>query len=262
VFKTDKQITHKEGIGVIMKLNQIIQGDCLEVMKDIPDGSIDMVLTDPPYGKTNCTWDTIVPVKPMWKEIKRIIKPNGAIVMTASQPFTSILIMSNLKMFKYCWVWEKVSAKGHFNAKKMPMTAHEDVVVFYLKQPVYNPQMTHGHIRKMSTKSKSLNSEVYKKNTKTVSYNSTDRYPRSVQIFNQDTQKSSLHPTQKPINLIEYLIKTYTNKGELILDFTAGSGTTAVAAINTHRKYICIERNPKDCKIAEQRISQAQPQLF
>lgn len=219
----------------------LMQGDCLDRMKEIPDGTVDLVLTDPPYGTTACKWDSVIPLEPMWKQLKRVIKPNGAIVMTAAQPFTSALVMSNPDMFKYDWVWEKPSAKGHLNAKKQPMRAHESVLVFYKKQPTYNPQMTDGHIRKVSFKRKELNSEVYNENTSDVSYDSTRRYPRSVQIVKQDTQKCSLHPTQKPIALMEYLIKTYTNEGETVLDFTAGSFTTGVACVNLNRKFIGIE---------------------
>lgn len=234
-----------------------MQGDCLENMKDIPDGSVDMVLTDPPYGTTTCKWDSIIPLEPMWEQLKRVIKPNAVIVMTAAQPFTSNLIMSNPKMFKYTWVWEKPSAKGHFNAKKRPMVAHEDIVVFYNKQPTYNPQMTHNHVRKTATKDKSLNSEVYGDNTKTVTYDSTSRYPRSVQIFKQDTQKSSLHPTQKPVELMEYLIKTYTDEGGTVLDFTMGSGTTGVAAKNLNRDFIGIELDETYFNISKDRISKS-----
>jgi site-specific DNA-methyltransferase (adenine-specific) len=232
-------------------------GDCLERMKEIPSGSVDMILADPPYGTTQCKWDSIIPLEPMWERLKRIIKPNGAIVMTAAQPFTSILVCSNLDMFKYDWVWEKPSAKGHLNAKKQPMRAHESILVFYNKQPTYNPEMTDGHTRKVSFKRKELNSDVYNKNTTNVSYDSTKRYPRSVQLIKQDTQKCSLHPTQKPVALMEYLIKTYTNEGETVLDFTMGSGTTGVACINTEREFIGIEMDADFFQVATDRINVA-----
>ena len=235
----------------------LMHGDCLERMKEIPSGSVDMVLADPPYGTTQCKWDSIIPLEPMWAQLKRIIKPNGAIVMTAAQPFTSVLVCSNLDMFKYDWVWEKPSAKGHLNAKKQPMRAHESILVFYNKQPTYNPEMTDGHTRKVSFKRKELNSDVYNKNTADVSYDSTKRYPRSVQLIKQDTQKCSLHPTQKPVALMEYLIKTYTNEGEIVLDFTCGSGTAGVAAVNTGRKFIGIELDNEYFKIAQNRINSA-----
>ena len=237
------------------ELINLMQGDCLEKMKEIPDGSVDMVLADPPYGTTACNWDSVIPLEPMWEQLKRVIKPNGAIVMTASQPFTSALVCSNIAWFKYDWVWEKPSAKGHLNAKKQPMRAHESVLVFYNKQSTYNPQMTTGHVRKTSTKHKDLNSEVYNPNTKTVTYDSSERYPRSVQLVKQDTQKSSLHPTQKPVALMEYLIKTYTNENETVLDFTMGSGTTGVACKNLNRSFIGIELDEEYFKIAQDRIS-------
>lgn len=236
---------------------KLMYGDCLERMKEIPSGSVDMILADPPYGTTQCKWDSIIPLAPMWEQLKRIIKPNGAIVMTAAQPFTSVLVCSNLDMFKYDWVWEKPSAKGHLNAKKQPMRAHESILVFYNKQPTYNPEMTDGHTRKVSFKRKELNSDVYNKNTADVFYDSTKRYPRSVQLIKQDTQKCSLHPTQKPVALMEYLIKTYTNQGETVLDFTMGSGTTGVACINTGREFIGIELDADIFQVATDRINVA-----
>jgi site-specific DNA-methyltransferase (adenine-specific) len=233
----------------------IYNADCMAILEQLDNCSVDLILTDPPYGKTNCKWDSVIPLKPMWKELNRIIKPNGAIVITAAQPFTSFLITSNIKMFKYCWVWEKPSAKGHFNAKKRPMVAHEDVVVFYAKQPTYNPQMTHGHVRKVATKDKKLNSEVYNNNTKTVSYDSTSRYPRSIQIVKQETQTSNLHPTQKPLALMEYFIKTYTNVGDKILDFAIGSGTTLKAAQELGREAIGIDVKIEYCNITIKRLT-------
>jgi len=236
----------------------LMLGDCLERMNEIPDNSVDMVLADPPYGTTQCKWDSVIDLGLMWKELKRVIKPNGAIVMTAAQPFTTTLISSNMKMFKYTWVWEKPSAKGHFNAKKRPMVAHEDVCVFYNKQPTYNPQMTHGHERKVATKRKELNSDVYGDNTKDATYDSTSRYPRSVQLIKQDTQKSSLHPTQKPVALMEYLVKTYTDEEDVVLDFTMGAGTTGVACKILNRKFIGIELDETYFNIATDRIEGVQ----
>lgn len=239
---------------------QLFKGDCLEVMKDIPDGSVDLILTDPPYGTTACKWDSIIPLEPMWEQLKRIIKPKGAIVMTASQPFTTTLIASNMKMFKYCWTWEKTTASGHLNAKKMPMRAHEDVCVFVVSgTPTYNPQKTQGHKRKVSTLEHKRNSKktaCYSEHGLT-SYDSTERYPRSVIKTTTDRQKSKLHPTQKPVALMEYMIKTYTLEGETVLDFTMGSGTTGVAAANTGRNFIGIEMDDKYFAIAEDRIKRA-----
>jgi site-specific DNA-methyltransferase (adenine-specific) len=234
----------------------LMHGDCLEMMKEIPDGSVDMVLTDPPYGATACKWDLVIPPEPMWEQLKRIIKPNGAVVMTASQPFTSILTCSNLTMFRYDWVFDKPAGTGFFNAKKMPLRSHESVLVFYNKLPTYNPQMTKGHKRKTSKK-KVVKSECYGKDISLPSYDSTERYPRSIQKFSSDKRTVNLHPTQKPAALMEYLIKTYTNEGETVLDFTMGSGTTGVACVNTSRDFIGIELDDHYFNVASKRISEA-----
>jgi len=236
--------------------NQVIKGDCLEVMKEIPDKSIDMILCDLPYGTTACKWDTIIPFEPLWEQYKRIIKDNGAIVLTASQPFTSALVMSNPDMFKYALVWDKVKGTGFLNARKQPMRNHEDILVFYKKSPVYNPQKTTGHTRKKSFRGKHLQTEVYGKMKNDYQYDSTDRYPRSIQVFSTDTQNSSLHPTQKPVALFEYLIKTYTNEGDLVLDNCAGSGTTGVACKNLNRNFILIEKEQEYIDIIHKRLAQ------
>jgi len=238
----------------------LINGDCLEAMLNIPDGSVDMVLTDPPYGTTQNKWDSVIPLEPMWKQLKRVIRRNGVIVMTASQPFTTTLIASNMKMFKYCWVWDKIKGTGFLNAKKMPMRNHEDIVVFYGKLPTYNPQMTSGHKRKVSFRAKHYQTDVYGDMNNDYKYDSTDRHPRSIQVISTATQNSSLHPTQKPVALMEYLIKTYTNEDETVLDFTMGSGTTGVACVNLSRKFIGIEKEPKYFDIACKRIEDVQRQ--
>ena len=242
-------------------MHKLILGDCLEQMRNIPDHSIDMVLADPPYGTTACKWDSIIPLEPMWEQLKRIIKPNGAIVMTAQTPFDKVLGSSNLEMLRYEWVWEKTSATGHLNAKRAPMKSHENVLVFYEKQPTYNPQKTSGHKRKVASKVNRADkqSECYGKQKGVTDYDSTERYPRSVITFASDKQHSNLHTTQKPVALMEYLIKTYTNEGETVLDFTMGSGTTGIAAANTGRDFIGIELDENfysntvfrhvDCKI-------------
>tara|TARA_R110000851_G_scaffold100026_2_gene215438 strand:- start:1016 stop:1702 length:687 start_codon:yes stop_codon:yes gene_type:complete len=222
-------------------------------MKEIESGSIDMVLADPPYGTTACKWDSVIDLPLMWEQLKRVIKPNGAIVMTASQPFTSILTCSNLKDFRYDLVYDKPAGTGFFNAKKMPLRSHESILVFYGKLPTYNPQMTHGHPRKTAGR-EDAKSECYGKAVKKVHYDSTSRYPRSIQRFSSDKQRSKLHPTQKPVALMEYLIKTYTNEGETVLDFAMGSGTTGVACSNLGRKFIGIERDEGYFKIAQERI--------
>ena len=231
----------------------LINGDCLEVMKDIPDGWVDMILTDPPYGTTACKWDSIIPLEPMWEQLKRIIKPNGAIVMTASQPFTTTLIASNMKMFKYCWVWDKGKGTGFLNAKKQPLRSHEDVIVFYSKQCTYNAQMRLGH-KPYKCKQGKTKSENYGKQTGAVTKSNGERYPLNIVKFKRD--KDKLHSTQKPVALMEYLIKTYTNEGETVLDFTMGSGTTGVACKNLGRDFIGIELDTEYYDIAVNRINQ------
>lgn len=236
-------------------INSVLLGDCLELMQDIPDGSVDMILCDLPYGTTACKWDTVIPFEPLWTQYKRIIKDNGAIVLTAAQPFTSALIMSNPKMFKYDWVWDKIKGTGFLNAKRMPMRNHESILIFYKKQPTYNPQKTHGHKKKESFRAKHLQTEVYGDMNNDYTYSSTERYPRSIQAISTDTQNSSLHPTQKPVALFEYLIKTYTNEGNTVLDNCGGSGTTGVACINTNRNYILMEKEQKYYDIILQRLN-------
>jgi len=235
----------------------LMQGDCLERMKEIPDGSVDMVLADPPYGTTACKWDSIIPLEPMWEQLKRIIKPNGAIVMTASQPFTSILVSSNLKMFKYDWVWEKSRPTGVLNAKKQPLRNKEDVLVFYNKQPTYKPQGV-VDVNKMvgtggTSANQSGNATGKIMQTQSGKYlQKKGNYPKQVQKFN--SAGSTQHPTQKPVALMEYLIKTYTNENETVLDFTMGSGTTGVACKNLNRGFIGIELDERYYSIAMERI--------
>ena len=234
---------------------EILLGDCLELMKDIPNGSIDMILCDLPYGTTACKWDTIIPFEPLWEQYKRIIKDNGAIVLTASQPFTSALVMSNIKDFRYEIIWEKGKATGHTLAKKRQLKAHENICIFYKKQPNYNPQMTIGRPFKGRN-----NIKVYKKpseewNIKQGSRadNNGTRYPRSV-IKISNVNKKNQHPTQKPVALFEYLIKTYTNEGDLVLDNCAGSGTTAIACLNMNRQFIVMEKEQKYYDIILKRV--------
>lgn len=323
-------------------LNKIIQGDCLDEMAKLPDGCIDAVICDPPYGTTACKWDTCIPFEPMWKQLKRITKKNGAIVLFGSQPFTSALVMSNPKMFRYSWIWEKEQGVNFLSAKKNPMRVHEDISVFYLDEAevkgrsekfvelreyfnkeleksglsfkeiksilgndmgghyftngvqwtlptlqnyeklqktgffqrayielkneydliseeckiTYNPVMEKGkpYVSGLGN-SGSVTGNVVKKQTK----NNGSRYPRSVLKINRET---GLHPTQKPVALIEYLIKTYTNEGEIVLDFTAGSGTTGVACKKLNRNFILIEKDPEYVKICEDRIKATSNTLF
>ena len=232
----------------------LMQGDCLERMKEIPSGSVDMILTDPPYGTTACKWDSIIPLEPMWEQLKRIIKPNGAIVMTASQPFTTTLIASNMEMFKYCLVYQKTIGTSPMLAKKQPMRKHEDITVFYKKQPTYNPQMEEGkaYIDKVRESGlDAINGGV--RGTKKAINNKGTRYPSSVQKFSNSNNRN-VHPTQKPVALMEYLIKTYTNEGDTVLDFTMGSGSTGVACRNTNRKFIGIEMDVNYYCIATERV--------
>jgi len=233
-------------------------GDCLDVMRDIPDGSVDMVCTDPPYGTTACKWDSVIPFEPMWAQLKRVVKPNGAIVLMASQPFTSALVMSNVAMFKYCWVWDKVNGiRNHLNAKHQPMRKVEDVCVFYTKRPTYNPQMRAGGYK--SRKTQTGQSEGFGK-VSGLDYGReiTQLYPVDLISIKSHDPNNSLHPTQKPVALMEYMIRTYTNPGETVLDFTMGSGTTGCAAANTGRRFVGIERDPDYFAAAQARIQKAQ----
>lgn len=227
-------------------------------MQIIETGSVDMILCDLPYGTTRNKWDSVIPLPLLWTHYERIIKDDGAIVLTAQTPFDKVLGNSNLKLLRYEWIWEKTSATGHLNAKKMPMKAHENILVFYKNLPTYNPQKTSGHVRKVSTAAHKTNSKL-STNYNPVglsSYDSTERYPRSVLTFATDKQKSALHPTQKPVALMEYLIKTYTNEGDLVLDNAAGSGSTLVAAKNLGRQYIGIEKDEEYYKICKERLSE------
>ena len=240
---------------------ELIHGDCLKEMDKLIERGVklDAIIADPPYGTTACKWDAVIPFEVMWLRLNKLIKPNGAIVLFGSEPFSSALRMSNIKNYKYDWIWEKPTATGHLNAKKQPMRAYENIIVFYGTQPTYNYQKTQGHERKVSSaeaKKGCKKTEVYGKHGLT-SYDSTERYPRNVITFSTDKQKSKLHPTQKPVALMEYLVKTYTNEGELVLDFCIGSGTTGVACKNLNRDCIGIELEEKYYTIARKRIEEA-----
>lgn len=250
-----------------MELNKTYLGDCLNLIpKLIPNKSIDMIFADLPYGTTNCSWDTPIDLVKLWSEYERIIKDNGVIIMTAQTPFDKVLGASNLKLLRYEWIWEKTQATGHLNAKKMPMKAHENILVFYKKAPTYNPQKTHGHIRKVSSAKNRSACIIRRNNTDNIynneypdkvnDYDSTSRYPRSIVKFPTDKQKVNLHKTQKPVSLLEYIVKTYTNEGDIVLDNVAGSGTTGVACKNLKRKYIMMEKDEKNYQIILKRISE------
>jgi site-specific DNA-methyltransferase (adenine-specific) len=231
--------------------------DCLEGMKLIDDKSIDMILCDLPYGTTACKWDTIIPFEPLWDQYERIIKNNGAIVLTASQPFTSALIMSNPKMFKYEIIWDKVNRyTGHVRANKMPLKRHENICIFYKSQPIYNKQYRQGKPYLMTRNSKSNGKHNSNEQYKRIITNNIGQYnPCSILEIKADIKKEmGLHPTQKPAELFEYLIRTYSNENELVLDNCMGSGTTAIAAINTNRNYIGFELDATYCGLANKRI--------
>lgn len=248
----------------------LMHGDCLELMKEIPDGSVDMVLTDPPYGTTACKWDRVIPFEPMWDNVRRVLKSNGTAVFTASQPFTSALVMSNTAWFKYCLVWEKTRATGHIHAKNKPMKKHEDILVFSSGTTVhasqsanrmtYNPQgltfAPYVHKRPSAGSSgggSTISPRKSHKKERLVEYTG---YPTSIIPIASEHNVGSgaFHPTQKPVALMEYLIRTYTNEGETVLDFTMGSGTTGVAAQNLDRSFIGIELDETYFNIAKERI--------
>ena len=240
---------------------QLIKGECIEQMKEIPTGSIDAIITDPPYGTTACKWDSVIPFEPMWEQLNRIIKPNGAIVLFGSEPFSSALRMSNIKNYKYDWKWVKNRCTNVFMAKKQPLRNSEDIIVFYKLQPTYNyikePRAKNSHNRKnnkiRNTSQIYGNSNMISKKLDKLSY------PKNVKYFNSvhpHSKEYAGHGTQKPIDLMEYLIKTYTNENETVLDFTMGSGSTGVAAKNLNRNFIGIELDEKYFNIAENRINE------
>ena len=229
----------------------LMHGDCLEWMKEIPDGSVDAIITDPPYGTTACKWDSVIPMAPMWEQLKRIIKPNGAIVMTTSQPFTTSLIASNFKMFKYCWVWDKKKGGNIMALKWQPYKTHEDIVIFCKSAVNYHPIKTPQKLRTGKTYS-SGEANGIKNYGDFRLYN--DKHPKSILEISNANQKGKVHPTQKPVALMEYLIRTYTNESETVLDFTMGSGTTGVACVKTGRRFIGIELDEEYFKIASNRI--------
>jgi site-specific DNA-methyltransferase (adenine-specific) len=244
----------------MIERNSILQGDCLELMNEIDDKSIDMILCDLPYGTTQNKWDAIIPFDLMWKQYERIIKNNGAIILTAAQPFTSTLIVSNLKLFKYCWVWDKKKVTGFLNSKRRPLVQHEDICVFYKEQCTYIPQMHSNKLKRNFEGSvQKPHSDNYGKQRNYVSTVKDDvSYPRSIieqtGVVGNSKEKTD-HPTQKPVALFEYLIKTYTNEGELVLDNTAGSMTTAIACINTNRDFIVMEKDPEYFTKGSERIN-------
>ena len=244
-----------------MESVKLMMGDCLERMKEIPDGSVDLVLTDPPYGTTACKWDAVIPFEPMWDQVWRVLKPNGAAVFTASQPFTSALVISAAKQFRYSWVWDKRRPSNPMLAKRQCLKVHEDVCVFYASPGTYNPQgvfVTDGKPRGGVKPSKT--DLGFGRSIKADYKQTQSGYPKSIITIGTDNSKN-VHPTQKPVALMEYLIRTYTNEGETVLDFTMGSGTTGVACVNTDRRFIGIERDEGYFKIAQDRVAKAREEM-
>ncbi len=241
-----------------IELNRIYNEDCLEGMKRIPDKSIDMILCDLPYGTTACKWDNVIPFEPLWEQYERVIKDNGAIVLTAREPFTSLLVTSNLKAYKHKWVWNKKQSGSFANAKYMPLQIEEDIVVFCKGKVNYYPIMRKGKYRKkggskkqIESMSKFIKPDYYKYSDEYYPVNILEDFP------NCSNKGKNVHPTQKPVTLFEYLIKTYTNEGETVLDNCMGSGTTAIACINTNRNFIGFELDKHYCDIANERIQKA-----
>lgn len=234
---------------------KLLCGDCIELMRDIPDGSVDMILCDLPYGKTRCKWDTIIPFEQMWKEYKRIIKCTGCIALFGSEPFASQVRLSAKGIYRYDWVWKKDKATQYLNANRAPLLDYEVICIFYKKLPTYNPQMGAG--KAYSNRHKpGHNGEVYGKTDFSERKNITTRYPRRIVDFCVETKP--VHPTQKPVALLEYLIKTYTNEGETVLDNCMGSGSTGVACVNTGRRFTGTELDKRYFEIAQRRIEEAQ----
>lgn len=244
-----------------MKDYQLYRGDCLDILPTLEAGSVDAVICDPPYGTTACKWDSVIPFAPMWAGIKHVIKPRGAVVLFGSQPFTSALVMSNVKWFKYEWVWNKVSISGFLNAKVMPLGKHENISVFCEGTTVYNPQLSGSAQKSFGKKQSGISRRDAYAGSFGDEYSQGVGYPQSILKYqrpnNINGQSYGLHPTQKPVALMEYLIRTYTNEGDTVLDFTIGSGTTGVAAMHTGRKFIGIELDEGYFQIAKERIEKA-----
>lgn len=239
---------------------ELYQGDCLEIMPTLAAGSVGLILRDLPYGTTQCSWDIILPFERLWSSYRVVARLDAAVVLTASQPFTSALIASNFRDFKYSWVWDKVLPRGHLNAKRQPLRVFEDIAVFYRAQPTYNPQKTTGHKRKIvhtRYEKAGEGEQVYGAEKRDTHYDSTERYPTGIIQVSNAAQTGKVHPTQKPVALMEYLVRTYTNPGDLVLDNCMGSGTTGVACANTGRRFIGIEKDETYFAAARERIERA-----
>ena len=238
-----------------MEKIDLYNGDCLELMKSIQDKSVDMILCDLPYGTTKCKWDIVIPLDKLWEQYNRIIKDKGAILLFGSEPFSSKLRISNLRMYKYDWIWKKTKAQGFLNSKKMPLKDYENICVFYKRLPVYNPQgIIYGNFQNDRKSKYSKGEDIYGKE-KEFGISHMSNFPKQIIEFSNPSGKGQLHPTQKPVDLLEYLIKTYTNKGETVLDNCMGSGSTGLACVNTNRDFIGIELDKDYFNIAKQRIT-------
>ena len=236
---------------------ELWNGDCLELMNNIPDKSIDMILCDLPYGTTKCKWDIVIPFDKLWEQYNRIIKDKGAILLFGSEPFSSKLRISNLRMYKYDWIWKKTKAQGFLNSKKMPLKDYENICVFYKRLPVYNPQgIIYGNFQNDRKSKYSKGEDIYGKE-KEFGISHMSNFPKQIIEFSNPSGKGQLHPTQKPVDLLEYLIKTYTQDGEVILDNCMGSGSTGVACKNLNRNFIGIELDENYFNIAKERIDKA-----
>lgn len=238
---------------------KIYEGDCLEVMPWLSKQGVkaDLILADPPYGTTHCRWDSVIDMPQMWTALDGVCRERTPVLLFGQQPFTSVLGCSNLKNLRYNWVWEKTLGTGFLNARRMPIKSHEDVLVFYKKLPLYRPIKTTGHKRKVITaahQAKCRQGDIYREYGQFKDYDSTERYPRTVIKFSTDKQKQSLHPTQKPVALLEYFINTYTNEGDLVIDFAMGSGSTGEACQKAGRKFIGIEKDSSCFQTAKNRL--------
>lgn len=243
--------------------NRIINADCLDVLRKLPDKCVDLILTDPPYGMTNCKWDISMPFEVMWKHFNHVRKDSCPVVIFGKEPFSSRLRLSNVAEYKYDWKYHKALPTGHLNVRKQPLKSYEDVCVFYKKQPIYNPQITHNNKRRVARTiylKENVGDFVYGKEKRNTFYDSTDRYPTDILDF-INREKGQFHPTQKPLALMEYFILTYTNPGDLIVDPFSGSGTTAVAAHKLGRRFICIEKDPDYWAASIKRLEEARKQI-
>lgn len=262
--QTDKSVPFDALVGLPpLQLNEIYHADSFELIERVPAKAVDLILEDMPYNTTACEWDVKIDLELYWKTRLRILKPTGVVILTATQPFSSMLVMSNGKMFKYDWDWKKSRPSGFLNAKKMPLRAHENILVFYNKFNTYNPQFSKGYKNHVNPNKKTTTgtNNIYGTYSVTYPRDSEQKYPQSVIEWNAQDPNDILHPTQKPVGLFEYLIRTYTNEGDLVFDGFGGSGTTAVAAHKSKRNFIVIEKEKKYFDLATRRLRSERAQL-